>query len=433
MRGQTLRVTGPNRVSEFLEIMPMKIMLIVGARPNFMKAMPILAAIQERNRQRSEGDPALRVMKEIRPILVHTGQHYDHLMSEQFFSDLDLPKPDFHLGVGSGTHAQQTAEIMRRFEEILMSERPDMVVVVGDVNSTLACALVTSKITFDAKGTRPLIAHVEAGLRSFDRSMPEEINRIVTDQVSDLLFATEESGVRNLEREGVPSEKINFVGNTMIDSLLGLQSKADSSSILTDLGLRAENANGSKGCPKQYALLTLHRPSNVDQKETFREILEGIRELAESCPVIFPTHPRTKKQIHEFGLESFFESEAQRNGAAHECPNATNGVRLTEPLGYLDFLCLMKHASLVITDSGGIQEETTSLGIPCVTVRTTTERPVTVTHGTNRIAGVDAKGIREAARLQLHYKGSRPQPALWDGKSAERILSVICDRLEKNR
>jgi|HubBroStandDraft_1064217.scaffolds.fasta_scaffold01121_3 UDP-N-acetylglucosamine 2-epimerase (non-hydrolysing) len=433
MRGQTLRVNQANRVSEFLEIMPMKIMLIVGARPNFMKAMPILAAIQERNRQRSRTSPAPHLLKEIQPILVHTGQHYDRLMSDQFFSDLDLPKPDFHLGVGSGTHAQQTAEIMRRFEEILMSERPDMVVLVGDVNSTLACALVTSKVAFDAKGTRPLIAHVEAGLRSFDKSMPEEINRIVTDQVSDLLFATEESGVRNLEREGVPSEKIHFVGNTMIDSLLGLQDKADSSSILADLGLRAENVNGSGGCPKQYALLTLHRPSNVDQKETFREILEGIRDLAESCPVIFPTHPRTKKQIREFGLESFFATEAQGNDAAHECANAANGVRLTEPLGYLDFLCLMKHAALVITDSGGIQEETTSLGIPCVTVRTTTERPVTVTHGTNRVAGVDAKGIREAARLQLQYKGSRPQPALWDGKSAERILSVICDLLEKSR
>jgi UDP-N-acetylglucosamine 2-epimerase (non-hydrolysing) len=412
--------------------MPVKIMLIVGARPNFMKAMPILVAIKGFNRQRSDGDPALRLMEEIQPILVHTGQHYDRLMSDQFFSDLDLPKPDFHLGVGSGTHAQQTAEIMRRFEEILMSERPDMVVLVGDVNSTLACALVTSKVAFDAKGARPLIAHVEAGLRSFDKSMPEEINRIVTDQVSDLLFTTEESGVRNLEREGVSAEKIHFVGNTMIDSLLGLKHKADSSSILTDLGLRADNANGCSGCPKRYALLTLHRPSNVDEKETFREILEGIREVAESYPVIFPTHPRTKKQIHEFGLESFFASEAQGNGPAHERPNATNGVRLTEPLGYIDFLCLMKHASLVITDSGGIQEETTSLGIPCVTVRTTTERPVTVTHGTNRIAGVDAKGIREAARLQLQYKGRRPQPALWDGKSAERILSVICDQLEKS-
>ena len=411
----------------------MKIMLVVGARPNFMKAMPILAAIQDHNRQVANKKPDSQTTQTIRPILVHTGQHYDRAMSDQFFDDLDLPEPDFHLGVGSGTHAQQTAEIMRRFEQIVMSERPDMVMVVGDVNSTLACALATSKVAFDAKGARPLIAHVEAGLRSFDKSMPEEINRIVTDHVSDLLFATEESGVRNLEREGVPSEKIHLVGNTMIDSLLGLQNKADSSSILSDLNLRAGSENGSKGRVSQYALLTLHRPSNVDQKEAFREILEGIRELADSCPVIFPAHPRTKKQIREFGLEPFFASETQGDGVAGGCAKVTNGVRVTEPLGYLDFLCLMKHAALVITDSGGIQEETTSLGIPCVTVRTATERPVTVTHGTNRIAGVDAKGIREAARLQLQSKNSGRQPALWDGKSAERILSAICGHLEEPR
>jgi UDP-N-acetylglucosamine 2-epimerase (non-hydrolysing) len=411
----------------------MKIMLVVGARPNFMKAMPILAAIQDHNRQVANKKPDSQTTQTIRPILVHTGQHYDRAMSDQFFDDLDLPEPDFHLGVGSGTHAQQTAEIMRRFEQIVMSERPDMVMVVGDVNSTLACALATSKVAFDAKGARPLIAHVEAGLRSFDKSMPEEINRIVTDHVSDLLFATEESGVRNLEREGVPSEKIHLVGNTMIDSLLGLQNKADSSSILSDLNLRAGSENGSKGRVSQYALLTLHRPSNVDQKEAFREILEGIRELADSCPVIFPAHPRTKKQIREFGLEPFFASETQGDGVAGGCAKVTNGVRVTEPLGYLDFLCLMKHAALVITDSGGIQEETTSLGIPCVTVRTATERPVTVMHGTNRIAGVDAKGIREAARLQLQSKNSGRQPALWDGKSAERILSAICGHLEEPR
>jgi UDP-N-acetylglucosamine 2-epimerase (non-hydrolysing) len=409
----------------------MKIMLIVGTRPNFMKAMPILAAIEERNRQQSNGDRALREMEKIQPILVHTGQHYDRMMSDQFFSDLDLPQPDFHLGVGSGTHAQQTAEIMRRFEEILMSERPDIVVLVGDVNSTLACALVASKVAFDSKGTRPLIAHVEAGLRSFDKSMPEEINRIVTDQVSDLLFATEESGVRNLEREGVSREKIHLVGNTMIDSLLGLQNKAESSSILTDLGLRAGNQNGSKGHLRQYALLTLHRPSNVDQRETLSEILEGMRELAESCPVIFPTHPRTKKHIREFGLESLFTSEARGNGAGRTSAQATNGVRFTEPLGYLDFLCLMKHAALVITDSGGIQEETTSLGIPCVTVRTATERPVTVTHGTNAIAGTSSVGIRRAIAHQLTRKTSPCIPEKWDGKAAQRIVFILANAVRK--
>ena len=263
-----------------------KILTVVGARPNFMKAAPIIAAIRDHNRGQVSPDPE-RIGKRdtfLQNILVHTGQHYDEAMSDRFFADLNIPKPDVHLGVGSGSHATQTAEVMKKFEEVLLRERPDVLVVVGDVNSTLACALVAAKISYDAAGTRPLIAHVEAGLRSCDRTMPEEINRIVTDHLADLLFVTEESGLRNLQQEGIPLEKIHFVGNTMIDSLLAFRHRAKSSHILETLHLRGSAfESGSTNNVGRYALLTLHRPSNVDQREAFLNILEGLAELSSSC------------------------------------------------------------------------------------------------------------------------------------------------------
>ncbi len=409
-----------------------KIMTVVGARPNFMKAAPILAAIRNHNHrlEESSGSRASDLAGfEIESVLVHTGQHYDEAMSDQFFADLNIPKPDVHLGAGSGSHATQTAEIMKRFEEVLLRERPDLLIVVGDVNSTLACSLVASKISFDAQGSRPLIAHVEAGLRSFDRAMPEEINRILTDHVADLLFVTEESGLKNLRLEGIPDEKVHFVGNTMIDSLLAFRHKTSDSTILDKLGLRKGHSGHelSHG-PGRYALLTLHRPSNVDQREGFLEILEGLRELSRFCPIIFPAHPRTQKRIAEFGLERFFHFQ---NGSETADFDRSNGsIRLVGPLGYIDFLCLMEHAAVVVTDSGGIQEETTCLGVPCVTVRENTERPVTVERGTNLLAGTSAEGIRQATRQQLESKTKGAVPEAWDGKSAQRILDVMCRRLE---
>src|SRR5450755_462982 len=401
----------------------MKIMIIVGARPNFMKAAPMIAAIREYNRTNKPHEP-------IRPILVHTGQHYGEAMSGSFFVDLDLPKPDVHLEVGSASHAAQTAEIMRRFEEVLIAEKPDALIVVGDVNSTVACALVAAKISFDSKGTRPLIAHVEAGLRSFDRGMPEEVNRIVTDHLSDLLFVTEESGIQNLMREGIPTEKIHFAGNTMIDSLLAFQSKADASQVLDKLELRGQAAGVAKRGVTPYALLTLHRPSNVDHRETFLSIFDGLQELAGSCPVIFPAHPRTQQRIAEFGLTEFFESgNTKPEPAGSSSPIRSRRIRLVDPLGYLDFMCMMKNAAMVITDSGGIQEETTCLGVPCVTVRENTERPVTVTCGTNVIAGTKAEGIRKAIGEQASSKRSNRVPEKWDGRAGVRIVEVLAAKL----
>jgi UDP-N-acetylglucosamine 2-epimerase (non-hydrolysing) len=368
----------------------------------------------------------------IQPVLVHTGQHYSELMSDAFFQDLKLPKPDVLLGVGSGTHAVQTAEIMKRFEEVLLCERPDAVLVVGDVNSTLACALVTSKISFNGRGDRPLIAHVEAGLRSFDASMPEEINRILTDHLSDLLFVTEPSGVENLRREGVPEAIVHLVGNTMIDSLMAFREKAEASPILDNLDLRNGTNYPSGRSIAPYALLTLHRPANVDHLDAFTNILEGLQELAAKCVILFPVHPRTQKRIQELGLQRYFEGSASHNGMGRSARMTMGyGIRLIEPLGYVDFLCVMKHAKLVVTDSGGIQEETTCLGIPCVTVRKNTERPVTLTSGTNILAGVQKEGIREAIREQLKPKPPVRAPEGWDGKTAPRILNVICRELAK--
>jgi UDP-N-acetylglucosamine 2-epimerase (non-hydrolysing) len=405
-------------------------MSIVGARPNFMKVAPIITAIRNYN-HRIWGSPshdgAVTVSGPIHHVLVHTGQHYDRLMSDSFFADLNLPEPDVHLGVGSGSHAEQTAEIMRKFEKVLCDEKPDVLVVVGDVNSTLACALVAAKISFDPSGRRPLIAHVEAGLRSCDRSMPEEVNRALTDQLSDLLFTTEESGLLNLAREGVPADKVHFVGNTMIDSLLAYKGKAEGSRILEDLGLR-----DSGDCKQRYVLLTLHRPANVDSRDAFLDILEGLRELSGECRIIFPAHPRTQKNISGLGLEQYFDLHyVQDETGGSQAANKVGVIEMIAPLGYIDFLQLMNNAALVITDSGGIQEETTCLGVPCVTVRENTERPVTIKSGTNILAGVKKDGIRGAIRQQLTSKFSGVIPEKWDGLSANRILDVISCEFQK--
>ncbi|MBV9181812.1 MAG: UDP-N-acetylglucosamine 2-epimerase (non-hydrolyzing), partial [Acidobacteria bacterium] len=360
----------------------MKVLIVVGARPNFVKVAPLFKAIREFNAVHECWGPG------IRPVLVHTGQHYDEPMSGGFFAHLDLPVPEVSLSVGSGTHAEQTAEIMRRFEPVLVAEQAEALVVVGDVNSTLACALVAAKLPRPA---RPLIAHVEAGLRSFDRSMPEEINRTLTDSVSDLLFVTEESAIDNLRREGIDPGRVHFVGNTMIDSLLAWEPRADRSSALTRYKLQ----------PGGYALLTLHRGANVDERENFIEILEGLQELAELCPILFPLHPRTQRRIAQLALECYFTDSKLPNHEQSSTRAYGGDIRTTGPLSYLDFIHLMKNARLVVTDSGGVQEETTALGIPCVTVRDNTERPVTTTLGTNVLAGTRRAAIRESIRGQL--------------------------------
>lgn len=381
----------------------MKVLIVVGARPNFMKAAPILKAIHSFNACRPEWT------QEIVAVLVHTGQHYDAQMSDAFFADLDLPNPDVFLGVGSGSHAQQTAEILKRFEPVLLQEDADVLVVVGDVNSTLACALVAAKLQSRAEG-RPAIAHVEAGLRSSDRSMPEEINRILTDQISDLLFVSEESGMKNLRAEGIASERVFFVGNTMIDSLHAHEAKADRSGVLQRFSLEAG----------KYVLLTLHRAANVDDREAFVEVLEGLDCLAASHRILFPAHPRTQKQIHECGLESYFLKEGETRSA---------GFKVVEPQGYLDFLCLMKNARMVVTDSGGVQEETTALGVPCVTVRNNTERPITIQIGSNLLAGTRRDSIRAAVDRQLGFRSRGEVPQKWDGKAAERIVQILVEKL----
>ncbi len=356
----------------------MKILCVVGARPNFMKIAPIIDELKSRN---------------IDYVLVHTGQHYDEKMSQFFFVDLGMPKPHVDLGVGSGSHAKQTGEVLMRIEPIMEQEQPDVVVVVGDVNSTLAATLAAAKLGIP-------VAHVEAGLRSFDRSMPEEINRLMTDSVADYLFTTEELAGEHLRREGIDDEKIFFVGNTMIDSLFKHVKRADESKILDQLGV----------APKKYGVVTLHRPSNVDQPESLRGILEALSTIARDLPLVFPIHPRTRKRISEFGLDSLLEQ----------------GFILSEPLGYLDFLRLNKDARLVLTDSGGIQGETTVLGVPCITLRYNTERPITVTAGTNQLVGADKQQILAAALKVLSGEAEKTQiPPLWDGQAAKRIVDVL--------
>ena len=360
----------------------LKILNVVGARPNFMKVAPIVAAMKQRP-------------DDFLPLVLHTGQHYGAAMSNAFFTDLDLPQPDIHLGVGSGSHATQTAAVMERFEPVVLKEKPDWVLVVGDVNSTIACALVCVKLGIK-------VAHVEAGLRSRDRTMPEEINRLLTDQIADLLLTPSPDADANLLAEGIPQERIRFVGNVMIDSLFKNLERARESKIKTELGL-AEN---------EYAVLTLHRPSNVDDRETFERILSALETISTRLPIVFPVHPRTRKTIAEFGLT--------------ERIAASKNLRLIDPLGYLDFLNLYSTARIVLTDSGGIQEETTALGISCLTLRETTERPITVEMGTNVVVGTDTQKIVSEATAALNSKQKQSrQPPLWDGHTAERILAAL--------
>jgi len=394
--------------------MAFKIISVVGARPNFMKVAAICEAIKEYNRQGRSPS--------IDHVLVHTGQHYDANMSDLFFNDLELPKPNLFLGVGSGSHSTQTARVMEGFEKVLLTEKPDVVIVVGDVNSTVACALVTKKAYWSADDERPFIpklAHVEAGLRSFDRTMPEEINRIVTDALADYLFTTEESANQNLKREGVSADKIHFVGNVMIDTLLRYRAKAKESTILSDLQLHEQTRI------KAYAILTLHRPANVDDTGTFAKIIESFLDVSRHMPLIFPAHPRTLKQIQEADLGDYFVDHFMEGP---EPWDSRVRIRLVPPLGYLDFLHLMSCAKVVLTDSGGIQEETTILGVPCITLRENTERPVTLTHGTNVLVGADAeKIIEEFARVMRGARAVVTPPQFWDGHAAKRIIQMLVD------
>lgn len=360
----------------------MKVLHVVGARPNFMKIAPIKEEMS-------------RYPSEFEQILLHTGQHYDRRMSQEIFEDLGLPRPDVDLGVGSGSHAQQTSQIISRFEPVVQEHRPDWVIVVGDVNSTLACAIVCCKLNIK-------VAHVESGLRSFDRTMPEEFNRLLTDQIADLLFTPSQDAGENLLREGISKDKVRFVGNVMIDTLVKCLPKAAQrwASLKERLGLDGGD----------FILSTLHRPSNVDNPATLAEIIDAMNRLSSDIPVVFPVHPRTRQRL---------------NGGVKD---KTGGrLILTEPLGYLDFLALEKHARLVLTDSGGVQEETTYLGVPCLTVRPNTERPVTITSGTNRLVGGSRTAILDAARGSLKQSRSREKdpPPLWDGRAAKRIVEIM--------
>jgi UDP-N-acetylglucosamine 2-epimerase (non-hydrolysing) len=362
-------------------------------------------------------------------------------MSESFFRDLNLPKPDIYLGVGSASHAIQTAEIMKRFEPVLLEHRPDIILLVGDVNSTIACALVASKIqygsstqnskliTHNSGVIRPLIAHVEAGLRSFDRTMPEEINRIITDSLSDFLFTTEESGNKNLLQEGIVKEKIFFVGNTMIDTLLKHRKKAQQSNILEKLGLIIKTLSPQTSNLIPFGVLTLHRPSNVDNRETFQNILESLTKVAERIPIIFPAHPRTINRIKEFSFGKYFDFITLNSKLKIQ----NSKILCLDPLGYFDFLCLMSHARLVLTDSGGIQEETTILGIPCMTLRKNTERPVTIIQGTNVIVGTDkSKIIEESLKALNGSRSHKSIPTFWDARAGDRIISILTERISKS-
>ena len=397
--------------------MAIKILSVVGARPNFMKIAAICEAVKTLNRRSAT--------EEIQHILVHTGQHYDANMSDSFFNDLDLPKPDICLDVGSASHSIQTARIMERFESVLLRERPQVVLVVGDVNSTAACALVAKKTccpgVSDASEFIPKLAHVEAGLRSFDRTMPEEINRIVTDSISDLLFTTEESANQNLLREGIPEGRIFFVGNVMIDTLLRHRTKSQESTILQDLQL----VDGQGVAP--YAILTLHRPANVDDKKVFSQMLDAFLEVSQHMPIIFPAHPRTLKRIQDDDLGDYFVDHFV---AGPEPWDSRVRIRLVPPLGYLDFLKLMSDAKVVLTDSGGVQEETTILGVPCITLRESTERPVTLNHGTNVLVGSNPRRIVEAfKRISGNQEKTARSPRYWDGRAAQRIVNILIDDL----
>jgi UDP-N-acetylglucosamine 2-epimerase (non-hydrolysing) len=365
----------------------LKIINIVGARPNLPKISPLIREMRRNS--------------EIEPILVHTGQHYDETLSDIFFRQMGIPPPDVNLAVGSGSHAAQTAEVLKRVEPVLLAHKPDLVLVVGDVNSTIAVSLAAAKLGIP-------VAHVEAGLRSFDRSMPEEINRVLTDAIADYLFVTEEDAIAHLLQEGRPRANIHFVGNVMIDSLRYFLPIAQESRIGHELGL----VRGNDWC--RFAVLTLHRPSNVDALETLTELLGAINAIATDVPVIFPVHPRTQQRLVQAGLVLRPE------------------LSLTAPVGYLDFLCLLSRATLVLTDSGGIQEETTALGVPCLTLRENTERPITVSQGTNVLVGTDPAKILAATQDILDGKSKAGRiPPLWDGKAAERIVEILLRALPR--
>ena len=366
----------------------MKILNVAGARPNFMKLAPLVREMEAR--------PGISAL------LVHTGQHYDTNMAGQFFRDLQLPSPYASLAVGSGSHATQTAEVMKRLEPVLEETQPDLVLVVGDVNSTLAAALTAVKLQIP-------VAHVEAGLRSRDRTMPEEINRLLTDAMADYLFVTEESGRENLLREGVDARKIHFVGNVMIDALEVFRPLWTASTIHRRLGLSAI----------EYGVVTLHRPTNVDDGRTLRGLIDALLEVSREIPLVFPVHPRTLSRL------SSLNGTSSRLG--HDVQASTpRGLRCVEPLGYPDFMALVAGARVVLTDSGGLQEETTALGVPCLTLRENTERPVTVTHGTNRIVGTSARRVVDETFRVLQSAGAAPpRPPLWDGHAAERIVTIL--------
>lgn len=365
-----------------------KVLLVVGARPNFMKMAPLYFAMVK--------------AQPLQPLIVHTGQHYDYVMSQAFFEDLELPQPHHFLGTGSGSHAEQTARIMVEFEKVLLAEKPDLVVVFGDVNSTVACSLTAKKLLIP-------VAHVEAGLRSFDETMPEEINRRVTDTISDLLFTPSPDGDEHLRQEGVPPHKVHRVGNIMIDSLISILNRIDAEHqtlIVQRFGLTHRN----------YALVTLHRPSNVDERTGLEQILKYLNRLAAQIPVVFPVHPRTRKNIETFGIGGSFRE----------------ALRIVEPVRYREFLTLENHARFIVTDSGGIQEEATYLGRPCLTLRPNTERPITITEGTNELA--DMSNVEEQSNRILagRWKEGRI-PALWDGHTAERIVQVLLDDTRNRR
>ena len=367
---------------------PKKLLIVAGARPNFVKIAPLLHALRD------------VASDDFSACLVHTGQHYDDAMSKVFFDELDIPRSDIDMGVGSGTHAVQTADIMAGFEPIVLDQRPDAVVVVGDVNSTLACSIVAVKLGVP-------VAHIESGLRSFDRAMPEEVNRVLTDSISELLFVSEPWGVENLQREGIAADKVHLVGNVMIDTLVKQRELARMSSVQSRLGLE------SKG----YAVLTLHRPSNVDHGSSFRAVLDALQTVSAKFPIVFPVHPRTAQRLESSGLD--------------ERVQGLSGLKLVPPLGYRDFLSLQSSAAMVLTDSGGVQEETTFLGVPCITLRENTERPLTISHGTNVLVGTDTDLIVENVTRVLAGEWSIPDspPPLWDGQAAERIVAILRDNL----
>jgi UDP-N-acetylglucosamine 2-epimerase (non-hydrolysing) len=371
----------------------MKIFLVAGARPNFMKIAPIVRALRkDRGRRTEDGG---QNSDDLSWKIVHTGQHYDYEMSQAFFDDLELPKPDFFLEAGSGSHAVQTAKIMVAFEKVCLAEKPDIVIVVGDVNSTLACSIVAKKLLIK-------VAHVEAGLRSFDLTMPEEINRIVTDSISDYFFVTEKSAVENLLKEGKSKDRIYFVGHVMIDNLFHQIERLESENISLFPTYELKKRLGN------YIFLTLHRPSNVDSRETLLGIVEALNEISTEIPIVFPIHPRTKKMLDAFGIK------------------ANKRVTLLEPLGFMESLFLWKDAVMVMTDSGGLQEETTALGVPCLTLRENTERPVTVEMGTNTLAGNKKGDILDCYRqIVENGKPGAAIPPKWDGKAAERIVDVL--------